>query len=170
MVEDMQVRNFSNSTIDSYTWHVDKFCQYFGKRPKKLPMVLSDHEAAKLIECVENTKHRAVLLTCYAVGLRLSEATHLKVTDIDGQRQQIRITEGKGRKDRIVNDKNGQVTLMARSKDKRAGNPMKPVELSGREFVRRWAMHHQNQRPHRMTKPPATADHRRSSVQSVRPR
>ena len=158
MAEDMQVRNFSSSTIDSYTWHVDKFCQYFGKpadqlgpeeirtfqlylvnekkaswssfnqavcglrflyevtlgrpwtvqhipygkRPKKLPMVLSDQEAAKLIECVENPKHRAVLLTCYAVGLRLSEATHLKIADIDGQRQQIRIIEGKGRKDRIV--------------------------------------------------------------------
>jgi len=36
MVEDMQVRNFSNSTIDSYTWHVDKFCQYFGKPADQL--------------------------------------------------------------------------------------------------------------------------------------
>jgi hypothetical protein len=102
MVDDMKIRNFSDRTIDSYTWHVDKFCQYYGKRLKKLPMVLSDQKAARLIECVENPKHRAVLLTCYAIRLRLAEATHLKVADIDGQRQQIRITEGKGRRDRIV--------------------------------------------------------------------
>jgi hypothetical protein len=33
MAEDMQIRNFAASTIDSYTWHVDKFCQHFGKMP-----------------------------------------------------------------------------------------------------------------------------------------
>jgi len=43
-----------------------------------------------------------VLLTCYAAGLRLSEATHLRIPDIDGQRAQIRITNGKGRKERVV--------------------------------------------------------------------
>jgi integrase len=74
----------------------------FGKRPKKLPVVLSDQEASRLIECTENPKHRAVLLTCYAAGLRLAEATHLKVADIDGQRAQIRITSGKGSKERRV--------------------------------------------------------------------
>ena len=36
MVGDMQVRNFSDSTIDAYTWHVDKFCQYFGKPADQL--------------------------------------------------------------------------------------------------------------------------------------
>ena len=74
----------------------------FGKRPKKLPVVLSDQEAAKLIQCSENLKHRMVLLTCYAAGLRLAEATHLRVADIDGQRAQIRVSCGKGSKERRV--------------------------------------------------------------------
>jgi site-specific recombinase XerD len=74
----------------------------FGKRPKKLPVVLSDQEAAKLIQCTENLKHRMVLLTCYAAGLRLAEATHLRVADIDGQRAQIRVSCGKGSKERRV--------------------------------------------------------------------
>ena len=74
----------------------------FGKRPKTLPVVLSDQEASRLIACTHNLKHRMVLLTCYAAGLRLAEATHLKVADIDGQRAQIRITSGKGRKERRV--------------------------------------------------------------------
>ena len=56
----------------------------FGKRPKKLPVVLSDQEASRLIECVPYLKHRMVLLTCYAAGLRVSEATHLRIADIDG--------------------------------------------------------------------------------------
>jgi site-specific recombinase XerD len=72
----------------------------FGKRPKKLPTVLSDQEASRLLQCLKHPKHRAVLLTCYAAGLRLAEATHLRVADLDGQRAQIRITNGKGHKER----------------------------------------------------------------------
>ncbi len=74
----------------------------FGKRPKKLPTVLSDQEASGLLQCVKHPKHRSVLLTCYAAGLRLAEATHLRVAHIDGQRAQIRITNAKGRKERVV--------------------------------------------------------------------
>ena len=122
MAEDMQLRNLAESTIDAYTWHADKFCQYFdkpadqlgpeeireyqlylvhekkaswssfnqavyglrflyevtlqrpwvvrhipfGKRPKKLPVVLSDEEASRLFTCLHHPKHRVVLLTCYA--------------------------------------------------------------------------------------------------------
>jgi len=74
----------------------------FGKRPKKLPVVLSDEEASRLFQCMHNPKHRAVLLTCYAAGLRLREATHLRVADIDGKRQQLHIHDSKGSKDRMV--------------------------------------------------------------------
>jgi site-specific recombinase XerD len=158
MAQDMQIRNLAANTIDSYTWHVDKFCSHFGKmpeelgleeirqyqlflvnekksswssfnqavcalrflyeitlakpwvikhipfgkRPKTLPVVLSDQEASQLLQCTHHLKHRTVLLVCYAAGLRLAEATHLKVADIDGQRGQIRVRCGKGSKERRV--------------------------------------------------------------------
>ena len=74
----------------------------FGKRPKKLPVVLSNEEATRLLSCVTNPKHQAVLTTCYAAGLRLSEATNLKVQHIDGDRGQLHIAGAKGSKDRFV--------------------------------------------------------------------
>lgn len=74
----------------------------FGKRPKKIPTVLGDEEVQRLLSCVVNLKYRTVLLVCYAAGLRLSEATHLQLGNIDGQRMQIHITNGKGRKERLV--------------------------------------------------------------------
>ena len=74
----------------------------FGKRPKKLPVVLSNEEASRLLECISNPKHRAVILTCYAAGLRLREATNLRIADLDGTRAQIRICNGKESKERVV--------------------------------------------------------------------
>ena len=53
------------------------------KKPQKLPVVLSPEEVLQFLGCVGNTKHRAILTTCYAAGLRISEAVHLKPTDID---------------------------------------------------------------------------------------
>lgn len=158
MAEDMLVRNLAPRTIDSYTYHVDRFARHFGKlpedlgpeqirefqlwliqvnqsswsqfnqavcalrflytvtvprpwsvtmipfgkRPKRLPTVLGQEEVHDLIQCVAHPKHRAVLLTLYAAGLRLAEATHLKLPDIDSQRMQLKINSGKGNKDRYV--------------------------------------------------------------------
>jgi integrase/recombinase XerD len=158
MAEDMQIRNLALRTIDSYTYQIDKFVQYFqqpaeqlgpeeirqyqiylvndkkagwsqfnqavcalrflyrvtiprdwhiqmipfGKRPKKLPLVLGHEQATRLIECAANLKHRTVLLTLYAAGLRLSEATHLRIADIDSSRMQLRVMHGKGAKQRLV--------------------------------------------------------------------
>ena len=158
MAEDMMVRNLSPRTIDTYTYHVDKFTQHadkpaeelgpeeirqyqlylindrkvgwssfnqavcalrflyrftiprdwfvkmipFGKRPKKLPVVLGAEQAIRLIQCAPNLKHRTVLLTLYAAGLRLSEALHLQVPEIDSQRMQLRVTHGKGSRQRLV--------------------------------------------------------------------
>jgi site-specific recombinase XerD len=54
------------------------------------------------LSCVRAPKHRAILTTCYAAGLRISEAVHLRPTDIDSRRMVIRIEQGKGFKDRYV--------------------------------------------------------------------
>ncbi len=158
MAEDMLVRNLASSTIDAYTYHVDKFVRHFdqpaeqlgpeeirayqlhlvrekkvgwssfnqavcslrflygftiprdwhvkmipfGKRPKRLPLVLGQEDASQLIQCTANLKHRTILLTQYAAGLRLSEARHLQIRDIDAKRMQLRVTCGKGRKERRV--------------------------------------------------------------------
>ena len=72
------------------------------KKPQKLPVVLSPEEVLHFLECVASTKHRAILTTCYAAGLRISETVSLKFTDIDGQRMVIRVDQGKGQKDRYV--------------------------------------------------------------------
>ena len=72
------------------------------KKPQRLPVVLSPEEVLQFLGCVGNTKHRAILTTCYAAGLRISEAVHLKPTDIDRQRMVIRVEQGKGQKDRYV--------------------------------------------------------------------
>ena len=70
------------------------------KEPQKLPEVLSRTELGRLFDAVEHPKHRALLMTIYAGGLRISEAVKLEIKDIDGSRMVIRIREGKGGKDR----------------------------------------------------------------------
>jgi integrase/recombinase XerD len=72
------------------------------KKPQKLPIVLSPEEVLQFLGSLGNIKHRAILTTCYAAGLRISEAVHLQPTDIDSQRMVIRVDQGKGQKDRYV--------------------------------------------------------------------
>lgn len=72
------------------------------KKPFKLPVVLSPEEVTLFLASVGNLKHHTILMTAYAAGLRISEATHLKVTDVDSQRMVIRVDQGKGNKDRYV--------------------------------------------------------------------
>ena len=80
----------------------------FGLPPfrgeKKLPIVLSIEEVARLLSCVENLKHRVLLKTIYSAGLRVSEAVQLKVDNIesDPSRMLIRVDQGKGKKDRYT--------------------------------------------------------------------
>jgi integrase/recombinase XerD len=70
------------------------------REPRKLPVVLSPDEVRRLLEATTNVKYKAALATAYGAGLRASEVTHLKVTDIDSQRMMIRVEQGKGSKDR----------------------------------------------------------------------
>lgn len=72
------------------------------QQPQKLPVVLSPEEVRHFLECVGSLKHRTILTTCYAAGLRISEAVHLKPNDIDSQRMVIHVEQGKGQKDRYV--------------------------------------------------------------------
>ena len=72
------------------------------KKPQKLPIVLSPEEVLQFLGCVPSPKHRTILTTCYAAGLRISEAVRLKPTHIDSQRMVIRVELGKGQKDRYV--------------------------------------------------------------------
>jgi integrase/recombinase XerD len=70
--------------------------------PRKLPVVLSRDEVARLIAAAHNLKHQTALSVAYGTGLRVSEVVGLKVTDIDSQRMTLRIEQGKGRKDRYA--------------------------------------------------------------------
>jgi len=159
MIEDMQVRNLSPNTRESYLQQVSLFARHFGKsphllgpeeirsyqlyltnekklatssihiataalrflykvtlkkdwtlaeviplprKPQKLPVVLSPEEVRHFLACVRLWKHRVILTTCYAAGLRISEAVRLKPNAIDSRRMVIVIVCGKGGKDRYV--------------------------------------------------------------------
>lgn len=73
-----------------------------AKQPSKLPQILNDEELVRLFTVCTNPKHRALLMTAYAAGLRASELCQLKVTDIDSTRMCLRVEQGKGDKDRYV--------------------------------------------------------------------
>ena len=81
-------------------WAVDDIPM--PKKPFRLPVILSPEEVARFLESVHGMKHRAILMASYAAGLRVSEATHLKVTDVDSQPMMLRVDQGKGQKDRYL--------------------------------------------------------------------
>jgi integrase/recombinase XerD len=159
MIEDLQVRNLSVCTQESYVRQVARFARYFNKspellgpeqirtyqiymmnekklapisimvaisalrflygvtlkkdwcfkdilpvpkKPQTLPIVLSPEEVLHFLACTWSRKHRAILTTCYAAGLRISEAVALTLPAIDSQRMVLRVEQGKGQKDRYV--------------------------------------------------------------------
>ncbi len=131
MERDLQIRGFSSSTQQCYLARMKAMVRFFMRSPdeltledihsyqlhdkgwdiqripyqktgRKLPVVLSCEEVVKLFDVVENLKHRTILMTAYAAGLRVSEVTHLRVGDIDSQRMMLRVEQSKGRQDRYV--------------------------------------------------------------------
>jgi site-specific recombinase XerD len=74
----------------------------FVREPRRLPVVLSPQEVARLLDAAPGLKYKAALSIAYGAGLRASEVISLKIADIDSDRMVIRVEQGKGRKDRYV--------------------------------------------------------------------
>ena len=158
MLEDLQIRQYSPTTVRIYLHAVSEFAKHFGKPPdqlgpeqirqyqlflikekkvsrptliqvvcalrflythslnrnismeripfprreRKLPLILSREEMKALLQAPGNVRHRTLLAILYGCGLRVSEVTQLKVSDIDSTRNVLRVRHGKGRKDRLT--------------------------------------------------------------------
>lgn len=74
----------------------------YPRKQKRLPVVLSREEVARLVAAASNLKARTLLMTAYGCGLRVSEVAGLQVGDIDSSRMAVRVRQGKGKKDRYV--------------------------------------------------------------------
>ena len=81
---------------------VSRFALPGLKAPSKIPELLSDREVFAIIGACKNAKYRTMMLVGYGTGIRLSEITHLLVSDIHSDRKVLRIECGKGSKDRYV--------------------------------------------------------------------
>jgi integrase/recombinase XerD len=90
------------------------FLRHVAKRPyviptviyprptNKLPAVMLPEEIMKMIDGVQNLKHRTILMLLYSTGMRLSEIANLRIVDIDSKNMRIKIVQGKGCKDRYT--------------------------------------------------------------------
>jgi site-specific recombinase XerD len=74
----------------------------FPKQEYQLPVILSPEEVLRLLEAAPSFSHQVIFKTMYGTGVRVSEALHLQVPDLDSQRMMIRIEQGKGHRDRYV--------------------------------------------------------------------
>jgi integrase/recombinase XerD len=110
----VQVRQLARSTLVTataalrflYTVTLKRDCAVddivMSKKPRTLPVILSREEVTISLESIRSFKHRTILMAAYAGGLRISELTRLKVSDIDSQRMVLRVEQGKGQVDRYV--------------------------------------------------------------------
>lgn len=81
-------------------WHLFDILR--AKSESRLPAILSQEEVRRILSCVHTPHNYAYLATVYGCGLRLTEALHLEVSDIDGSRMMLHVHRGKGAKDRFV--------------------------------------------------------------------
>jgi len=158
MLEELQRRNYSKTTVNAYVRMVEAFARHFHRSPdqlgpeeirayqvyllterkmgahtvghhtaalrfffcktlkrnypieevpypkagRRLPIILTQEEAIRLIDSASNLFHRAMLMTLYSTGMRRAELCHLKVEDIDSTRMIIHIRHGKRNRDRDV--------------------------------------------------------------------
>jgi len=102
--------SYQNQSINSIKFFFERVLGgqrkvYTIDRPRKekyLPEVLSEEEVAKILNAIENLKHKAIFMTIYSAGLRIGEVINLKLKDIDSKRMQIRVEQAKGKKDRYT--------------------------------------------------------------------
>jgi integron integrase len=97
-----------------------------SKRPRKLPVVLSREEVRRLLDAVE-TAYRLPTALLYGAGLRLMEALRLRVKDIDLDRRQISVRDGKGQKDRMT-------VLPERWRERLAAHLVEVRKIHGRDL------------------------------------
>ncbi|MDX1629448.1 MAG: tyrosine-type recombinase/integrase, partial [Fulvivirga sp.] len=111
LVDERKVsRSYQNQSINAIKFFMEKVLglerQVFNiKRPKKanrLPIVLSKEEVSRMLSTISNIKHKAILTTIYASGLRISELINLKIQDIDSDNRRIWVRNAKGAKDRAT--------------------------------------------------------------------
>lgn len=74
----------------------------FVREPRKIPVLLSPEEVARLLEVAPGPKYKAALSAAYGAGLRIAEVANLKVSDVESKRMLLRIEQGKGRRDRFA--------------------------------------------------------------------
>lgn len=74
----------------------------FPKPKQRVPQILTPADISGLLNACTTNKQKTMVALCYGCGLRISELTHVKVSDIDGQRQLLKVCQGKGGKDRLV--------------------------------------------------------------------
>lgn len=67
-----------------------------------LPAIMSTGEVMKVIDSVQNIKHRTILMLLYSSGMRVSEIANCKIVDIDSANMRIKVVQGKGAKDRYT--------------------------------------------------------------------
>ena len=102
--------SYQNQVINAIKFYYEQVLDmpqrfYEIDRPRKehkLPFVLSEAEIGSIISITSNLKHKAILVTIYSCGLRLSELLNLKITDIQSDRNLLLIRDAKGNKDRTT--------------------------------------------------------------------
>lgn len=96
--------NLVISAVSFYFWHLQKR-KLRADRPskdKRLPVVLSREEVRAIIAATANPKHNLLLSVIYGCGLRVSEASRVRISDFDLNRRTLHIHRSKGRKDRYT--------------------------------------------------------------------
>lgn len=111
LVSERQVSvSYQNVAINAIKFYYEQVLRgrrkfYFIDRPRRdkvLPEVLNMQEITAMIKQTENIKHKLILMFGYGSGLRLNEINKIRLSDIDRERMQLKVKNGKGRKDRYT--------------------------------------------------------------------